>query len=190
MPLERTLERELIRKCREEGPRFYEPLVRAYEGPALRVATGMLRDRGTARDAVQDAFLRAWEGLDGFDAERPFAPWFFRILRNRCRDLERQERAREDREERAVEQTAATDGLGRDGRRREERREAREAVWAGLERLDDGHREVLVLKELEGFTYGEIAEVLEIPEGTVASRLYHARSALRGVLEEMGVDYP
>ncbi len=189
MALERTLERELIRKCREEGPRFYEPLVRAYEGPALRVATGMLGDRGTARDAVQDAFLRAWEGLDGFDADRPFAPWFFRILRNRCRDLHREERAREEREERAVRETAA-DGAGRDGRRRQERREAREAVWRGLERLGDGHREVLVLKELEGFSYGEIAEVLEIPEGTVASRLYHARSALREVLEEMGVDYP
>lgn len=188
MPLERTLERELIRKCREEGARFYEPLVRAYEGPALRVATGMLGDRGEARDAVQDAFLRAWKGLEGFDDGRPFAPWFFRILRNRCRDLVRKRDARSDREDRAVREAA--DGLRRDGRRRQERRETREAVWRALERLGDGHREVLVLKELEGFSYREIAEVLDLPQGTVASRLHHARSALREVLEEMGVAYP
>lgn len=189
MPLERSLERELIRKCREEGPRFYEPLVRAYEGPALRVATGMLGDRGTARDAVQDAFLRAWDALDGFDDGRAFAPWFFRILRNRCRDLGRERRAREEREERAAREAVRT-VRGRDGRRREDRRAAREAVWSALERLGEGHREVLVLKELEGFSYREIAEVTGIPEGTVASRLYHARSALKEALEEMGVDYP
>lgn len=189
MPLERILERELIRKCREEGPGFYEPLVRAYEGPALRVATGMLGERAAARDAVQDAFLRAWEELDRFDADRPFGPWFFRILRNRCRDLERRDRAREDREERASREGAP---LGRDldGRRGQRRREARETVWRALERLTDDHREVLVLKELQGFSYREIAGVLDVPEGTVASRLYHARSALREALDEMGVDYP
>ncbi|HSR41104.1 MAG TPA: sigma-70 family RNA polymerase sigma factor, partial [Longimicrobiales bacterium] len=120
------VERELIRKCRSGDPRYYEPLVRAYEGPALRVATGILGDRGRARDAVQDAFVRAWDGLDGFDRDRPFAPWFFRILRNRCRDLARQQAARDDREKRAVREAA--DGLREDGRRRQERREAREAV--------------------------------------------------------------
>lgn len=184
MPLERSLERELVRKCREGASRFYEPLVRAYEEPALRVAAGMLGgDRDRARDAVQDAFVRAWEGLDGYDPDRPFAPWFFGILRNRCRDLARSEGARSERERRAGRESISADGLGRDGRRREERREARRRVWNALERISGEHREVLVLRELEGLSYAEIAEILDVPEGTVASRLYHARDALRQALE-------
>lgn len=184
MPLERSVERELVKKCREGASRFYEPLVRAYEGPALRVAAGMLGgDRERARDAVQDAFVRAWKGLDGYDPDRPFGPWFFGILRNRCRDLARSDGARAEREQRAGRAAAGGGRTGPDGRRREERRAARREVWDALERLSDEHREVLVLRELEGFGYAEIAEILDVPEGTVASRLYHARDALRQALE-------
>ena len=59
-----------------------------------------------------------------------------------------------------------------------------------LENIGDEHREILILKELQGFRYGEIAAILEIPEGTVASRLYHARRSLKEALEEMGAEYP
>ena len=63
-------------------------------------------------------------------------------------------------------------------------------LWKGLERIGEEHREILVLKELEGFRYTEIATILEIPEGTVASRMYHARHALRDALVGMGAQYP
>lgn len=185
MALEREVERELVRKCSNGAPRFYEPLVRAYEGPALRIAAGMLGgDPERARDAVQEAFVRAWEGLDGYDADRPFGPWFFGILRNRCRDLARSEGARRERERRAAGDRGTVGAGRRDGRRRSERREARREVWEALDRLSEAHREVLVLKELQGFSYAEIAEILDVPDGTVASRLYHARDALREALEE------
>ena len=74
--------------------------------------------------------------------------------------------------------------------RRRERAQAREVIWAALERIGEEHREILALKELQGFRYGEIAAILEIPEGTVASRLYHARRALKEALMEMGAEYP
>ena len=67
-----------------------------------------------------------------------------------------------------------------------ERRAGRELLWKGLEKIGHAHREILVFKELEGFRYAEIAQILEIPEGTVASRLYHARNALREALVQMG----
>ena len=70
------------------------------------------------------------------------------------------------------------------------RSSAREVLWQGLEKIGTEHREILVLKELEGFRYSEIAEILEIPDGTVASRLYHARRALKEALEEMHAEYP
>lgn len=190
MALERGVERELMRKCLAGETRFYEPVVRAYEGPALRVATGMMGDRDAARDAVQDAFVRAWEALDDYDPERPFGPWFFRILRNRCRDLLRSRSSRRDREDRAARRAEDDGRTVPDGRRARERSRRRERVWEALDRLDPDHREVLVLKELEGMSYREIAGVLEIPDGTVGSRLHHAREALRRELEAMGVEYP
>jgi RNA polymerase sigma-70 factor (ECF subfamily) len=71
-----------------------------------------------------------------------------------------------------------------------QRNAARELLWKGLEKIGPEHREILVLKELEGFRYSEIAQILEIPEGTVASRLYHARNALKQALVEMNAEYP
>jgi len=184
------VEKELIRKCKAGNPRFYEPLVRAYEGPGLRLALGMMGNPDDAEDALQEAFVKAYDALDRFDLERPFGPWFFQILRNQCRDALRSRKARfklealdEDLEERPA-------PGGRGPERRRERSAARALLWQALERIGDDHREILVLKELQGFRYAEIAAILRIPEGTVASRLYHARVALKEALDEMGAEYP
>lgn len=189
MTLESQVEQELVRRCREGAPRFYEPLVRAYEPRALSAATAILGDGDAARDAVQDAFVRAYRALDDFDTSRPFGPWFFGILRNRCRDLLRSRRARRERRRRAAEEVAPGPTRA-DARVDAARRDLRTTVRRALERVRPDEREILVLRDMEGFAYGEIAEILGIPQGTVASRLYRAREALRGVLEGMGVESP
>ena len=183
------VERELLRKCKGGDARFYEPLVRAYERPGLRLALGMLGNGEDAWDALQNAFVKAFNSLDRFDLRRPFGPWFFQILRNQCRDMLRSRQARfkvetldEDLERRPAERDANSDP-----ERHRQRSAAKEILWRGLEKIGAEHREILVLKELEGLRYGEIATVLEIPEGTVASRLFHARRALKEALEELGV---
>lgn len=184
------VEQELIRKCRAGDSRFYEPLVRAYEQPGLRLALGMLGNLEDAKDALQNAFVKAFEALTRFDLARSFGPWFFQILRNQCRDQLRSRKARfrlEALDER-LELRPADPEKGPE--RRRERAQARELIWEALEHIGDEHREIIVLKELQGFRYGEIATILEIPEGTVASRLYHARQALKEALEEMGAEYP
>lgn len=185
------VERELIRKCRGGDTRFYEPLVRAYEPQGLRVALGMMGNHEDAWDALQEAFVKAFQSLSRFDTQRSFGPWFFQILRNQCRDQLRSRAARFRVEvvDDGLLDLQADDGVG-SGRRRRERAEARRVLWKALERLPDDQREVLVLKELEGFRYQEIASILDIPEGTVASRLFHARKALRDALFEMGAEYP
>ena len=180
------LERELIRKCKAGDARFYEPLVRAYEPSGLRLATGMLGNLDDARDALQDTFVKAYEALHRFDLRRPFGPWFFQILRNHCRDLLRSRQARFKVEtlDEGIEMHPADVEKGPE--RTRQRSAARDLLWRALERVGDEHREILVLKELQGFRYNEIAVILDIPEGTVASRLFHARRALRAALEEMG----
>ncbi len=185
------VERELIQKCRSGDSRFYEPLVRAYEPQGFRVALGMMGNPDDARDALQEAFVKAFQNLSRFDTRRAFGPWFFQILRNQCRDQLRSRAARfrvEVVEDDILE--FRPDETPSSAKRHRERTEARRLLWRALERVPDDQREILVLKELEGFRYQEIASILEIPEGTVASRLYHARKALRDALDEMGAEYP
>jgi RNA polymerase sigma-70 factor (ECF subfamily) len=180
------VERELIRRCRAGDARSYEPLVRAYEGPGMRVAMGMMRDSDAAHDALQEAFVKVYRNLGKFDMKRRFGPWFFQILRNHCRDMlrSRQARAKHVGHDERLEQRPA--GAASSPARYQERNEAKRILWEGLDRIGEEHREILVLKELEDFRYHEIAKILDIPEGTVASRLFHARRALRDALEELG----
>jgi len=188
--LQPELERELIRKCKTGDTRFYEPLVRAYEPSGLRLALAMMGNTEDAQDALQEAFVKTYRSLHRFDLRRAFGPWFFQILRNQCRDMLRGRKARfnvETLDERLEQRPADAE---RGPERMNERSAARELLWKGLEKIGPEHREILVFKELEGFRYAEIAQILEIPEGTVASRLYHARNALSEALVEMGAEYP
>ena len=184
------LERELIRKCKSGDARFYEPLVRAYEPAGLRLAVAMMGNAEDAQDALQEAFIKTYDTLHRFDLRRPFAPWFFQILRNQCRDLLRSRKAKFRMEEVDVALEERPADVEKGPERIRQRNDARALLWKGLERIGTEHREILVLKELEGFRYQEIAQILEIPEGTVASRLYHARHALREALEAMNAEYP
>ncbi len=184
------VERELILKCRSGGAQFYEPLVRAYEASGLRLAMGMLRNADEAQDALQEAFVKAYSSLGKFDLRRPFGPWFFQILRNQCRDMLRSRQSRDKLEVRDEQLELRPSDVEAGPERTRQRREASELLWKALARVGEDHREILVLKELEGFRYTEIAGILDLPEGTVASRLYHARTALKNALEEMGAEYP
>ena len=188
--MQRQLELELIRKCKAGQSRFYEPLVRAYEPAGLRLAVAMMGNVEDAKDALQLAFIKTYDTLPRFDLRRPFGPWFFQILRNQCRDMLRSRKAKFKIEalDEQLEQKPADSERGPE--RTHQRGAARELLWKGLERIGTEHREILVLKELEGFRYAEIAQILGIPEGTVASRLYHARGALKDALLEMDVEYP
>ncbi|MEX1257841.1 MAG: RNA polymerase sigma factor [Gemmatimonadota bacterium] len=185
------VERELVHRCRAGDTRFYEPLVRAYEPQGLRLALGMMGNADDARDALQEAFVKTYQSLDRFDSGRAFGPWFFQILRNQCRDMLRSRRARFRMEvvEDGLLEFRPDTGPG-SAARHQARSDARRVLWTALEQLPEDQREVLVLKELQGLRYQEIASVLEVPEGTVASRLFHARKALKETLDEMGVRYP
>lgn len=182
------LERELIRKCKAGNTRFYEPVVKAYEPSGMSLAFALLGNIDDAQDALQEAFIKAYRSLNQFDLDQSFSPWFFQILRNQCRDILRGRKA-DSRMERLDErfELRSTDTEG-EPETILQRNIAADTLWRGLEQISEEHREIIVLKEIQGFPYSEIASILNIPEGTVASRLYQARHALRDVLLDIGTE--
>lgn len=171
----------LIERCRAGSTAAFEPLVRRYQGPGLVLAEALLGDPDEAADAVQDAFVRAYRTLDRLTEGSSFGGWFHTILRNRCLDGLRRTRRRG---QVALDQVAPAETPRVDPGALEalEQAELAAQVRAALATLGPAHRQILVLKEMAGMSYADIARTVHVPEGTVASRLYHARKALERAL--------
>ena len=154
----------------------------------------MLRDEDRARDAVQDAFLKVYQSLQHFEGRSSFYTWLYRLVLNLCLDLKRRDRsAREvewdDAREvtiAASEQPAALEDRSDAPADALLRKELRHQIAAAIDELPEGARETLVLREVDGLSYAEIAEALGIPKGTVMSRLHYARKRVREILVEAG----
>jgi RNA polymerase sigma-70 factor (ECF subfamily) len=184
------VERELLRKCRAGDWKSYEPIVRAYEDRVFAMAFSLLRNEDDARDMVQDTFIRAFQAMELYDSDRPFIGWLLGICRNMCIDNLRRrrhpislDRERDGRTYQLPDPAARTD-------RHAWEAEVKQLIWKALGKISEDHREVIVLKDLQGLEYAEIARIINVPQGTVASRVFYARKALREVLEKMGVRYP
>lgn len=156
--------------------------------PAYFAALGLVGSHDDALDLSQEAFARAFRARRRLDPERPFYPWLYQILRRLCFNFLRDGRARRGKLERAG-PWLAHELHGRAGgepARELERAELRARLETAIGRLPPPEREVLVLREFEGRSYREIAELAAIPIGTVMSRLYRARRALAAALEPEG----
>ncbi len=150
----------------------------------LRVANSLTRNHAEAEDLVQDTLVRAYRAIDGFDGRHPRA-WLLTILRNTHINRNRRRRPELLRDPDAVEGRMISDAS-------DERTDAGiddeidvEIVRA-LGSLDDPFRRVVELVDIDGLTYAEAAEVLDVPVGTVMSRLHRARSRIRDRLDEVG----
>jgi RNA polymerase sigma-70 factor (ECF subfamily) len=187
---------EAIRRVLAGEPDAFRSLVERYQGRVYRMALRILRDEEAARDATQDALLKAYRALPRFQGRARFYTWLYRLAMNHCLDLRRRERPEPHLEwaeggaaEAEVSEAAA--GGGGEGPFAPvaalERKELRERVAAAVDRLGDAARETLLLREVEGLSYAEIAEALGIPKGTVMSRLHYARQKLQRILLDEGV---
>lgn len=164
-----------IEKCRAGDKEAFRHVVEHYQAEAIGHAVAILGNRDDALDAVQEALIDAYQALDRLDLSRPFYPWFYVILRNRCYKLAHGRKKREASSSEDLEILAPAPGIQSEDTLLLER--------AMLE-LPAEDRELIALRHLDGLSYQELAQRLEVPQGTIMSRLYYARKRLREKLRQ------
>lgn len=176
-PRPEATDEELAERVRRGDSVAFDALVGRHMRRAFSVAYRILGQREDAEDLVQDAFVVALEKIETFQAGRAFGPWFYRILINRGLNT------RKSRSRRRTEQIPADSSSTAPSPLREtEREELRRRLAAAVGGLPERQQTIVQLCELEGFTSPEIAEMLEISDGTVRWHLHQARQALRVAL--------
>jgi RNA polymerase sigma-70 factor (ECF subfamily) len=185
---------EAVRRVRAGDREAFRVLVERHQGRAFRLARRVLRDEEGARDAVQEAFLKAYASLDRFQGRSSFYTWLYRLVLNQCLDTlrrRRSERRVDWPEDDALENVAAdppeVSGVVFEPAAEAMRGELREKLAAAIATLPEAARRTLLLREVDGLSYAEIARALDIPKGTVMSRLHYARQRLQQVLVGAGV---
>jgi RNA polymerase sigma-70 factor (ECF subfamily) len=179
-------ERDLIQRWKRGDKRAFETLVRRHMTDAFYVAYGYAGNAEDARDLSQEAFIKAYQARARFDEARPFYPWLYRILKNHCLNFVTRGHhhvSLDDENEHREIASPASSAL-----ENIEENERRRLVRAAIDRLSEDHREIIVLKNFREHSYKEIADLLGVPMGTVMSRLYYARQALRVLIEEIERD--
>lgn len=185
-------ERLLVRQAAEGDHRAFRHLVERYQRRVFAVANGILRNPDHAMDVTQDAFVKVYKALPNFKGDSQFYTWLYRIVVNLCIDKKRKasRQAEVDYDDTLAH---SSDGptLGPmlastnidSPMKAYARQELRQQMNKALDALGAAHREILVLREVEGMSYEELSEALEIPKGTVMSRLFHARKKFQVALE-------
>lgn len=153
-------------------------LVERYAAQARRLARAILTNPDDGDDAAQDAFLSALKNLGRYDPSRPFGPWLMRIVANAATDRHRRRKVRATGE---LSPAAAASEPGPDSDT--DRRAFLIALEQALMRLPERQRIAFVLFDVEGYPHAEIADLLDVPQGTVRSDVFHARRALRAALQ-------
>jgi len=163
--------------------RAFDDLVQRLRARAFAVANSLVGSREDAMDLAQEAFLKTYRARETFRDGEPFLPWFHRILRNTCFSFLRKHRRLKKHSISGADDERESDwqiaGDAPPPSSRVERDELKAAFWTAFVQLTARDREILTLRHFQELSYREIAQALEIPEGTVMSRLFHARRHLR-----------
>lgn len=187
---ERAYDRELIARAAGGDARAFRELVERHKRKAHAVAYGIVRNKDDAHEVVQDAFMRVYRHLDDFEGQASFSTWLYRIVFNLSIDaLRRRSPGRAVELDDRTDLEGAPDEMvpwrgGGDPFAALDQRRLGEAVQECLDKLPPYHRTVIVLRELEGLSYEEIAQTMQISKGTVMSRLFHARRKMQRMLRE------
>ena len=184
-------EQELVARAKSGDDEAFAQLMRDNETRIYNLTLRMTGNPEDAMDLAQEAFLNAWRGLKFFKGDSAFSTWVYRLASNACIDHLRRKKRRKDIDlpMPVDEEDDSLPDIPDERFRPEqelERQELRQAVADGLSQLSNEHRQVLVMREINGLSYQEIADVLDLEAGTVKSRIARARNSLRKILLENG----
>ncbi len=184
----------LVSLCKKGNVDAFEVLVRKHQKRMLNIAYRMIGNYEDACEIVQDAFVSAYKGIKDFKEKSRFSTWLYTIVLNLSRNRLRQLKIKSYREEFSLNDPVITDDSQinielSSGEstilERLERRDVQQKVQGCINSLDSEFREVLILRDIHGFSYDEISNMLKIPEGTVKSRIFRARDELRDCLKRV-----
>ena len=179
-------EKAIILRVQAGDNMAFEELANAYKQKAYYVAFNLVKNHEDALDLSQDAFVKAFKAIKSFDINAMFFPWFYKIIRNHCLNhIKKNQRIRNDSLEEMEEETYVqfedTKPKPRDQFNTDE---TCTQLWRAIEQLKPDFREIITLKHFHNLSYKEIAEALDIPIGTVMSRLFNARQELRDLVKK------
>ena len=186
-------ERLLVRRLRERDERAFHEMVRLYQHQVFNLVFRMIGNREEAEDVAQEVFVTVFKAIDSFRGESKFSTWLYRIAANQCKNRIKYLGRRSYQQTGQLEESEAlirqaqpsllqphTDGP----EQVLEGRQMQRLLEEGIAALDEDHRAVLVLRDVEELSYQEIAAITALPEGTVKSRIHRARLALKQHLEK------
>lgn len=183
---------DLVQRVQAGDTAAFRALFDKYHRRAFAVAMGVVKNQDDALDAVQEAFVKVHKNIHKFQGSSSFYTWLYRIVMNVSIDHVRRTSRRKtlDFDERALHEESEVAGDGAlvpsvadaNPGNAALRRELGGAIQAALQELPEHHRAVIVLREIEGMSYEEMAETLGVPKGTVMSRLFHARKKMQAAL--------
>ena len=180
----------LVQKSNKGDLNAFNELVLRYEGKVFSIAYRFMGNHADAGDLAQETFIRLYQSLASFRGDSSFATWLFRITANACRDeLRKRQRRRSISMDEMIAASPANVPVADSTYSPEEavqRNEVQRQVQECLSELSDDHRLILVMREIQGFSYDEIADVLQCSLGTVKSRISRARNALKERLKRKG----
>ena len=183
-------EQELVHSARKGDSMAFGELMQAHQDKIYTLCYRMTGNAEDAADLTQEVFLSAWRSLSRFQEQSSFGTWIYRMATNASIDFLRREKRRQvlsmTMEEDSEERQAQVPDERYSPHRLLEQKEVRQAVADALAALSPEHRQVLVLREMEGLSYQEIGQLLGLEEGTVKSRIARARLALRDFLIKSG----
>jgi RNA polymerase sigma-70 factor (ECF subfamily) len=189
-------DRDLVTRCQKSQPAAFDELVRRYQDRVFNIAFRMLREREVAEEIAQDVFVSVYQHIEGFQGNSKFSTWLFRVVANHCHNKSKYLRRRKHKQQDSLDapiegedgdlKRELPDDPGRSPEELATRRKMNEAIQEAISHLDEDHRVIVLLRDVEDMSYEEIGEVLGLPEGTVKSRLHRARNELRARLSRMG----
>src|SRR5438552_13094349 len=174
----------VLRKAQRGDERAFSIIVRAYQIPVYNYVLRMVGDRSLAEDLTQEVFLRVFQGLPGFSLRSKFTTWLFQVTKNRVLD-ELRALERRPRSACSLEQMAPFEVLDQPL----ERIETVDALWRAVENLNVDLKMALLLRDVVGLAYNEIADALEITLATVKWRIFKAREEVQLALGREGITF-